>query len=205
MPFKSKAQVRLFYAKNRRGEISDKDLEKWKSETPSIKALPERRKKRKTHEKVASLVQGFVRTASCMAGSKEVGCAVRESELRRHGGCDGDGSEGAQGSCGGCSSASRDASAGHDGFDRGFGRARVLPEAGGGSGGGAAKVAAREGNLVDEAEEEENGKDFTHTVKGSQLKKETGQSASMRREREGSVERREFPQSMRHNWRSSRG
>jgi hypothetical protein len=42
MPFKSQAQRRLFYAKNKTGEISDADLSKWIDETPKGKKLPER-------------------------------------------------------------------------------------------------------------------------------------------------------------------
>jgi hypothetical protein len=42
MPFKSEAQRRYFYAANRRGEISDKDLKKWEDATPKDKDLPER-------------------------------------------------------------------------------------------------------------------------------------------------------------------
>lgn len=42
MPFKSQAQRRLFYAKARRGEISDETLKKWNEETPKGKKLPDR-------------------------------------------------------------------------------------------------------------------------------------------------------------------
>lgn len=45
MPFKSEAQRRLFYAKNRDGEISDKVLEEWRRSTGD-KKLPERVEKR---------------------------------------------------------------------------------------------------------------------------------------------------------------
>lgn len=53
MPFRSKAQMRLFYAKQKRGEISKKKLEQWKEETPSIAKLPERVKKTHGHSKQA--------------------------------------------------------------------------------------------------------------------------------------------------------
>lgn len=46
MPFKSKAQVRLFHAKERRGEISKEMLNKWIKETEAVKGgmsgLPEK-------------------------------------------------------------------------------------------------------------------------------------------------------------------
>lgn len=154
MPWKSKAQMRLFYAKNRRGEISDEDLAHWKSVTPNIKKLPERVKKEKRHEKTSSVVQEFARTAI-----------------------------------------------GTEAFKPDYRGAQELN-----SGTGYAKSAARDGNLTDEAEEEENAKDFTQVVKGSQLKKDTAQARSSRAgDGVSSVEKREFPQSMRHNWRSSRG
>lgn len=43
MPFKSEAQRRLFYAKARRGEISDEKVREWERETPKGKKLPERK------------------------------------------------------------------------------------------------------------------------------------------------------------------
>lgn len=46
MPFKSKAQRRLFWAKVGRGEISKAKAEEWEHETKS-KKLPERVKKSK--------------------------------------------------------------------------------------------------------------------------------------------------------------
>ena len=47
MTFKSKAQMRLFYAKAQRGEISKGKVEGWENATPNIKGLPERLKKKK--------------------------------------------------------------------------------------------------------------------------------------------------------------
>ena len=41
MPFKSKAQMRLFFAKEHRGELPAGEAEKWAHETPNIKSLPE--------------------------------------------------------------------------------------------------------------------------------------------------------------------
>jgi len=42
MPFRSKSQVRRFGAMVKRGEISKEKFREWLSETPSVKALPER-------------------------------------------------------------------------------------------------------------------------------------------------------------------
>lgn len=46
MPWRSKSQVRLFYAKKNRGEFSPEMVEKWKEHTPDIKNLPERVEKK---------------------------------------------------------------------------------------------------------------------------------------------------------------
>ena len=46
-PFVSRAQVRKFGAMMRRGEISKAEFDKWVKETPNIKSLPERVKRRK--------------------------------------------------------------------------------------------------------------------------------------------------------------
>jgi len=40
MPFKSKSQRRLFYAKMNKGEIDKKTVEEWEKETP--KNIPEK-------------------------------------------------------------------------------------------------------------------------------------------------------------------
>jgi hypothetical protein len=47
MPFRSKAQQRLFFAKEASGDLPAGTAERWARETPSIKALPEHVKKRK--------------------------------------------------------------------------------------------------------------------------------------------------------------
>lgn len=47
MPFRSKAQVRKFGAMVGRGEISKATFNKWKKHTPSMKKLPERKRKKK--------------------------------------------------------------------------------------------------------------------------------------------------------------
>ena len=45
MPFKSKAQMRLFFAKEHRGELPRGTARKWAEHTPSIKKLPEQVKR----------------------------------------------------------------------------------------------------------------------------------------------------------------
>ncbi|MFZ5559822.1 MAG: hypothetical protein ACOZAL_03445 [Patescibacteria group bacterium] len=47
MPYHSKAQQRFFFAKEKRGELPKGTAERWAHETPNIKALPERVKKKK--------------------------------------------------------------------------------------------------------------------------------------------------------------
>lgn len=42
MPFKSKAQERLFWAKVGKGEISKEKAEEWEAETPNRAKLPEK-------------------------------------------------------------------------------------------------------------------------------------------------------------------
>ena len=44
MPFKSKAQQRFMFAAESRGDVPEGTAERWAKETPSIKALPERKK-----------------------------------------------------------------------------------------------------------------------------------------------------------------
>lgn len=53
MPFKSEAQRRKFYALKERGEMSQKEIDKWEEETPDN--LPERVKaKRKAKKRLNS-------------------------------------------------------------------------------------------------------------------------------------------------------
>ena len=47
MPFKSKSQVRAFFAKEKAGELPAGTAEKWVHETPNIKRLPEKVKRKK--------------------------------------------------------------------------------------------------------------------------------------------------------------
>jgi hypothetical protein len=46
MPFKSKAQQRLFFAKEEGGELPKGTAELWAKHTPDIKSLPEHVKKK---------------------------------------------------------------------------------------------------------------------------------------------------------------
>lgn len=57
MPFKSKSQVRKFFALERQGKISKKTLNEYLESTPNIKDLPERLEKK-------SFVEGFNKIAS---------------------------------------------------------------------------------------------------------------------------------------------
>ena len=45
VPFKSKSQERLFFAKEAKGELPKGKAEEWAHETPNIKKLPEHVKK----------------------------------------------------------------------------------------------------------------------------------------------------------------
>lgn len=47
MPFKSKSQMRKFYAMEERGEIPKGTVDKWKKHTKNISSLPEKKKKLK--------------------------------------------------------------------------------------------------------------------------------------------------------------
>lgn len=48
MPFKSKAQQRMMFAKEARGEVKKGTAKRWAHETKDMKHLPERKKKRKS-------------------------------------------------------------------------------------------------------------------------------------------------------------
>lgn len=56
MPFSSKAQMRLFFAKEKRGDLPKGITKKWAAHTPSIKKLPER-------VKTAGFVGGILKIA----------------------------------------------------------------------------------------------------------------------------------------------
>jgi hypothetical protein len=71
MPFKSKAQRRLFWAKENRGEISKKTVEEWEHATKNKKSLPE-------HVKAAQ-VQGQRYALALLGLALFTGCNFIES------------------------------------------------------------------------------------------------------------------------------
>ena len=48
MPFKSRSQMRMMFAKESRGEVKRGTARKWAHETPNRRCLPERVKRRKS-------------------------------------------------------------------------------------------------------------------------------------------------------------
>ncbi len=50
MPYKSQAQMRKFFAMEKRGELKKGTAERWAKHTPNIKKLPKRVKKSKNHK-----------------------------------------------------------------------------------------------------------------------------------------------------------
>lgn len=58
MPFRSKAQARLFYAKERDGEFSPKMVREWQDATPSVKDLPARLHARNAKVRAANKKKG---------------------------------------------------------------------------------------------------------------------------------------------------
>ena len=50
MPFKSKAQMKMFYAKESRGELPSGTAKEWAHKTKSIKSLPEHVVKSPAHD-----------------------------------------------------------------------------------------------------------------------------------------------------------
>jgi hypothetical protein len=56
MPYRSKAQMRAFFAKEERGELPKGTAEKWAKHTPDISSLPE-------HVKKASIQLAFAKLA----------------------------------------------------------------------------------------------------------------------------------------------
>jgi hypothetical protein len=46
VPFKSKSQMKLFYAKARSGEISPSVVKEWQNATPDAKSLPDKLEKK---------------------------------------------------------------------------------------------------------------------------------------------------------------
>jgi hypothetical protein len=57
MPFKSKSQQRLFFAKEAKGELPKGTAERWAHETPNMKKLPEK-KKEERFSKLKKYIKG---------------------------------------------------------------------------------------------------------------------------------------------------
>jgi len=66
MPFKSKRQMRKFFAMEERGELPEGTAERWAHETPSIKKLPEKKGPSSKRKKAGQLTT----EASCGKCSK---------------------------------------------------------------------------------------------------------------------------------------
>jgi len=64
MPAKSKAQLRLLFAKERRGELPQGTAERWAEHTPDIKHLPEHVKKAS-----AAIAEAFSKIAGLFSSS----------------------------------------------------------------------------------------------------------------------------------------
>lgn len=64
MPYKSKSQMRKFYAMEARGELPEGTAEEWAKHTPKIKSLPE-------HKKKAGQVVGFLSLLDKIASGGE--------------------------------------------------------------------------------------------------------------------------------------
>ena len=64
MPFKSKAQMRLFFAKEKKGELPKGTAETWIKHTPNISSLPE-------HTKSSALIGAFTKLAEVMLKKDE--------------------------------------------------------------------------------------------------------------------------------------
>ena len=54
MPYKSKAQMKKFFAMESRGELPKGTAEEWAHETPNIKKLPKHKKSKKPKSKKSS-------------------------------------------------------------------------------------------------------------------------------------------------------
>jgi hypothetical protein len=67
MPFKSKAQQRLFFSKQQKGELPKGTAERWAKHTPNIKALPEKVHTKKAYEDgVKAAVEAMLSGNSCV-------------------------------------------------------------------------------------------------------------------------------------------
>lgn len=64
MPYKSKAQMRMMFAKEKAGEVPQGTAQRWADETPDIKNLPE-------HKKQAEWVGAFIKMAIHLMDKRE--------------------------------------------------------------------------------------------------------------------------------------
>lgn len=69
MPFKSKAQMRMMFAKEERGEVPKGTAKRWADETKNIDNLPE-------HVKQAQIVQLFAKVAERFIDARPVPSAI---------------------------------------------------------------------------------------------------------------------------------
>lgn len=58
MPFRSKSQMRRFFAMESRGELPKGKAEEWARETPNIKNLPQKVKKSKRKKIINRMIGG---------------------------------------------------------------------------------------------------------------------------------------------------
>jgi len=69
MPFKSKAQMRMMFAKEERGEVVKGTAKRWAKETKNIDNLPE-------HVKQAQVIQLFTKLAERLINTRPVPAAI---------------------------------------------------------------------------------------------------------------------------------
>jgi hypothetical protein len=87
MPWKSKKQMKFFYAMKNKGEFSPEMVEKWKEHTPDIKSLPERVEKKAMIE---NFWQGFSKRAvdNYVSTNSNPGAPEKLLKWNDHGGVD---------------------------------------------------------------------------------------------------------------------
>ena len=57
MPYRSKKQMRFFFAKEARGELPKGTAEEWAHKTPSIKKLPEQVRNRRRRKAIRKMLR----------------------------------------------------------------------------------------------------------------------------------------------------
>ena len=70
MPFKSKAQMKKFFAMEKRGEIPKGTAERWAEETPNIKKLPEKKGEKSGKKETSTGKRRKVQKAKQKTGCK---------------------------------------------------------------------------------------------------------------------------------------